>query len=99
MIYLIQPEWMAPEVMEGAPYNESIDVYSYGIVLTELLSRQRPFAGTNLLDTLFSDHVFSLHLVVCLISNIRSDQYKIESYDDVCDAVLDDGAKPTIPEW
>lgn len=28
-------EWMAPEVMEGAPYNQSVDVYSYGIVLSE----------------------------------------------------------------
>lgn len=37
------PEWMAPEVMEGQKYNEKIDVYSYGILLTELLTRQLPF--------------------------------------------------------
>ncbi len=37
---------MAPEIMEDLPYNEKVDVYSYGIVLCELLSRQHPFADT-----------------------------------------------------
>ncbi|CEO98510.1 MAPKKK6 [Plasmodiophora brassicae] len=64
-------EWMAPEVMEGAPYNQSVDVYSYGIVLSELLSRRLPFR----------------------------DKYTITGYADVVEAVLDDGATPTIPEW
>lgn len=38
------PEWMAPEVMEGKPYDNKVDVYSFGIVLTELFSRRRPFS-------------------------------------------------------
>jgi len=37
------PEWMAPEVMEGQSYTEKIDVYSFGILLTELVTRQMPF--------------------------------------------------------
>jgi serine/threonine protein kinase len=37
------PEWMAPEVMQDREYNEKVDVYSYGIVLVELLSRSTPF--------------------------------------------------------
>eukprot|EP00479_Gromia_sphaerica_P001157 TRINITY_DN1131_c0_g1_i1.p1 TRINITY_DN1131_c0_g1~~TRINITY_DN1131_c0_g1_i1.p1 ORF type:complete len:117 (-),score=16.57 TRINITY_DN1131_c0_g1_i1:51-401(-) len=37
------PQWMVPEVMEGQKYNQKIDIYGYGIVLTELLSRQIPF--------------------------------------------------------
>lgn len=35
---------MAPEVMEDLPYNEKIDVYSFGIVLSELLTRSIPFS-------------------------------------------------------
>lgn len=36
-------QWMAPEVMEGARYNHKVDVYSYGILITELLTRKMPF--------------------------------------------------------
>jgi len=35
--------WMAPEVIIGNKYDEKVDVYSYGIVLFELLSRSIPF--------------------------------------------------------
>ena len=40
------PQWMAPEVMEGQRYNEKVDVYSFGIVLTEIFTRQMPFADS-----------------------------------------------------
>jgi hypothetical protein len=33
------PEYMAPEVMMGKPYDRKVDVYSYGVVLCELFSR------------------------------------------------------------
>ncbi len=33
------PYWMAPEVLKGKPYNETADVFSYGIVLCEIISR------------------------------------------------------------
>ena len=42
------PEWMAPEVMEDAAYDHKVDVYSFGIVLTELLSRRLPFHGASI---------------------------------------------------
>jgi len=34
---------MAPEVFEGSVYSEKCDVFSWGIVLWECLSRQKPF--------------------------------------------------------
>jgi hypothetical protein len=34
---------VAPEVMEGNVYTEKIDTYSFGILLTELVTRQMPF--------------------------------------------------------
>jgi serine/threonine protein kinase len=64
------PEWMAPEIMEDSEYDHKVDVYSFGIVLTELLSRRLPFHERNFHD-----------------------------YMDIVDAVLDEGAKPLIPEW
>merc|ERR1712137_314327 len=37
------PLWMAPEVLQNKPYDESADVYSFGIVLWELLTQEDPF--------------------------------------------------------
>ena len=34
---------MSPEVMMGAPFNEKADVYSFGIVLWEILTFTEPF--------------------------------------------------------
>ena len=38
-------QWMAPEVLASMSYNEKADVYSYGIILWELLSRECPYDG------------------------------------------------------
>ncbi|XP_012274170.1 mitogen-activated protein kinase kinase kinase 7 isoform X2 [Orussus abietinus] len=35
--------WMAPEVFEGSRYTEKCDVFSWGIILWEVLSRKKPF--------------------------------------------------------
>lgn len=35
--------WMAPEVFEGSTYTEKCDVFSWGVILWEVLSRRKPF--------------------------------------------------------
>lgn len=32
--------WVAPEILASKPYNEKVDVYSFGIVLWEILTRE-----------------------------------------------------------
>ncbi|KAJ4837979.1 hypothetical protein Tsubulata_037847 [Turnera subulata] len=41
------PEWMAPEVLRNEPANEKCDVYSFGVILWELVTCQIPWKGLN----------------------------------------------------
>eukprot|EP00850_Spirogloea_muscicola_P001579 SM000006S19344 [mRNA] locus=s6:214523:219235:+ [translate_table: standard] len=37
--------WMAPEVLEHCPYDHRVDVYSFGIMIWEILTGDIPYAG------------------------------------------------------
>eukprot|EP00268_Persea_americana_P061150 TRINITY_DN7698_c0_g1_i4.p1 TRINITY_DN7698_c0_g1~~TRINITY_DN7698_c0_g1_i4.p1 ORF type:complete len:106 (+),score=18.67 TRINITY_DN7698_c0_g1_i4:196-513(+) len=39
--------YMAPEVIRCEPYNEKCDVYSFGIILNELITGQYPYIDSN----------------------------------------------------
>eukprot|EP01119_Soliformovum_irregulare_P016349 TRINITY_DN4710_c0_g2_i3.p1 TRINITY_DN4710_c0_g2~~TRINITY_DN4710_c0_g2_i3.p1 ORF type:complete len:1173 (+),score=432.27 TRINITY_DN4710_c0_g2_i3:488-3520(+) len=38
------PIWLAPEIMNGAEFSESSDIYGFGIILWEILTRKEPFS-------------------------------------------------------
>nr|UMO80404.1 Serine/threonine protein kinase [Pandoravirus aubagnensis] len=44
------PCWTAPEIIRGARYSEKVDVYSFGIVMWEVVTRRRPFADRGFAD-------------------------------------------------
>eukprot|EP00759_Apiculatamorpha_spiralis_P001004 PhF_6_TR10389/c0_g1_i2/m.16236 len=77
------PRWMAPEVMKGASYNQSCDIWSLGCLLLELLTRAHPFEGT------FPEpvgYIAYLSQVTYTDSVPRGDLYNI---DDTCKSFLD----------
>jgi len=37
------PTWLAPEVLKGSPSDTALDIYSFGIILWELLTMSLPF--------------------------------------------------------
>jgi serine/threonine protein kinase len=41
------PAYVAPEVMLGYPYDESIDTYAFGVVFWQVVTRSKPFASEN----------------------------------------------------
>lgn len=43
--WLLQPT--APEVIRGEKYSERADVYSFGIIMWQVLTRREPYAGRN----------------------------------------------------
>lgn len=45
MIILKTFPWMSPEIIQSKPANQSCDIWSYGVVLWELVTGEIPFKG------------------------------------------------------
>eukprot|EP00850_Spirogloea_muscicola_P001052 SM000004S14922 [mRNA] locus=s4:220990:227245:- [translate_table: standard] len=41
------PEWMAPEVLRNEPSNEKSDIFSFGVILWELATLEKPWGQLN----------------------------------------------------
>lgn len=56
------PTWLAPEVTKGNSYSEKSDVYAFGVIMHEIMTRRHPFEEFNfklLYDARLSSHTFN----------------------------------------
>ncbi|XP_049542294.1 mitogen-activated protein kinase kinase kinase 13-A isoform X2 [Anopheles darlingi] len=56
--------WMAPEVIRNEPCNEKVDIWSYGVVLWELLTGEVPYKNVDSSQIIFGVGNNSLYLPI-----------------------------------
>jgi len=54
MTFCGTPYWTAPEIIRQEAYTEKADVYSYGIVLWELITAQEPYSGMESMEVAYA---------------------------------------------
>jgi serine/threonine protein kinase len=42
------PHWMAPEILRGEKYSSAADVYSFGVILWEMMTLDIPYRGRSI---------------------------------------------------
>jgi serine/threonine-protein kinase TNNI3K len=65
--------WMAPEIMLGNAYNEMADMFSFGVVLSELSTHTSPYAGVR--QRAGSDQLMSRTVI---LQNVASGKLSVE---------------------
>ena len=61
LLYTTHVRYMSPEVAEKRPYNQGADVFSFGMVLFEILSLTRPTLGPEKNSTLTRPAYLCVH--------------------------------------
>lgn len=63
------PGYVAPEIIEGRPYDEGVDVFSAGVLWFVLLSRRLPFSGQGAKEILASSLRCDIQLALTFLPN------------------------------
>lgn len=101
--------WLAPEVLAGdSAYSVKSDVYSYAMIVWELLTRQTPFSEFDEYFTTREQTLSPAELAdASKLANYRDMGYTIEGNkivlqefrkQDVIDAIVSRNLRPTIPK-
>lgn len=74
IILILSIAWLAPEVMKGESYTDKADIFSYGIVLWELLTHAHPYSeypvSTDKFLTKFEQAIIGIYTIIFNNPNI-----------------------------
>ncbi|XP_047980353.1 serine/threonine-protein kinase BCK1/SLK1/SSP31-like isoform X1 [Salvia hispanica] len=56
------PQWMAPEVLRNEPADEKSDIYSFGVILWELITQKIPWENLNSMQVIGAVGFMNQHL-------------------------------------
>ena len=54
-------QWMAPEIIKSKNYNQTCDVYSFSIILWEILARQEPYSGERFKQMMVPKFIYEVY--------------------------------------
>ncbi|OWZ19711.1 Protein kinase [Phytophthora megakarya] len=77
--------WTAPEVLAGYKYSEKADVYSLGVVLTELDTGELPFYDARTSD---GDKMEAIHILSLVVSGELQPSFTLDCPEDVRELAL-----------
>jgi serine/threonine protein kinase len=90
------PMWMAPEVILGEKYTEKADVYSFGVILWEIMTRKEPYEDKEAMQIVLEvvnkglrpkipPHYFDCPLVPLMRDCWEEDPKKRPVFSIICD--------------
>jgi serine/threonine protein kinase len=106
-------QWLAPEVLLGMQYDESVDVYSLAMVLLELIATKLPFCEFHQFFTRFTQWT-TFYCGVCgedeicrmteacqgkQVEKLETGEKMVWKEQSIKDAIIRNNLRPSIPSF
>lgn len=106
-------QWLAPEILSGMQYDESVDIYSLSMVLLELIANKLPFCEFHAYFTKFTQWT-SFYCGLCgedaickqsdacrgnQVEKVETGEKMVWKEQSIKEAIVRGGLRPSIPPY